>query len=286
MNDQEFLKLNNQIKAKQAQVANQRERQSAANLSENCTTHLSELRKNTQKSACQRCRQTGPDLVEIPEGRYRLLCHACNEARLKWVDKQARQECRRRREEKQTLLSKRLRQTIPRALLKARLARLGSRFKERLLRYNPATGLVLYGPTGTGKTWALCALLRSLIASGLRCKRIGYEMLCLHIRDSFKSKSEKSELDVLKEYVEADVLLLEDIGCSKPIGSVESEFSLRVIYVLLEARLENERLTLVSTNKTLGNMRVDFDERIASRLSAFTWIGVSGKDKRAVAKEL
>ena len=101
------------------------------------------------------------------------------------------------------------------------------------------------------------------------------------IRDTFKSQSLKSELNILDKYRKIDVLIIEDLGSSKPIGTAESDFSLRVIYVLINSRLEGEQLTLVSTNKTLANLKASFDERIASRLSTMRWIGCGGSDKRA-----
>lgn len=243
---------------------------------------MSEIEKKKREPVCQRCNQAETNLITITNGRYSLLCRECDKARRERLVR----ERRKIRERRAASLRNEIERVIPKAFQKARLHHLGSRFKKMLLTYHLAMGVVLYGPTGTGKTYSLCALLRKLVVSGLKCKRIGYEMLCLRIRDSFKSGSVASELDIVKEYIEADVLLLEDLGCSKPIGRAETDFSLRVIYALLDSRLENERLTLISTNKTLENMKISFDERIASRLGVLIWIGVGGKDKRAVGTEL
>lgn len=222
MNEKEFKKLNEQLQQQQRKSV--KERQSAAKISESYKILLNETEEKRRNPACGRCGKTDTDLV-VTEGKYGLLCGECEEARRKWVELEAKRQVRERRklrEMRTEHLRARIDMIIPKMYRKARLRHLGERFKETLLHYNPAMGLVLFGPVGTGKTYSLCALLRSLIASGLVCRRIGYEMLCLRIRDSFKTGSGVSELDVVKEYVEADVLLLEDLGCSKPIGSAES----------------------------------------------------------------
>jgi len=42
--------------------------------------------------------------------------------------------------------------------------------------------------------------------------------------------------------------------------------------------------TFISTNKSKENLNKSFDERIASRLSLFKWIGIGGADRRAKGK--
>jgi len=249
-----------------------------------CSTPKNELaERENPAERCERCGKTDRELITPPEGHYKLLCIECEAKRQEYLAERQKRAIEQRRDErrlKQKSIHHWIEQIIPKAYQKARLRHLGQKFKTELLSYDKTTGLVLFGPTGTGKTYALFALLRSLIASGLKCDWIGYEELCLMIRDTFKSKSLTSELDILDRYRKVDVLLIEDLGSSKPIGTAESDFSLRVIYVVLNKRLENQQLTLISTNKTLANLKASFDERIGSRLTTMKWVGVGGSDKR------
>lgn len=288
MKEKDFQKLNKQLLKKQKQVAKEREKQSPAKISEavaNCSTLKNESAEEVKTAKrCERCGKTDCELITPTEGCLKRLCLVCEAERQEYLARQrerAIEENRAFRRQRRDYLRSRIESIIPKAYQQARLRHLGHKFKRELLNYDKTTGIVLYGPTGTGKTYALCALLRSLIASGLKCERIGYEELCLMIRDTFKSQSLKSELNILDKYRKIDVLIIEDLGSSKPIGTAESDFSLRVIYVLINSRLEGEQLTLVSTNKTLANLKASFDERIASRLSTMRWIGCGGSDKRA-----
>ncbi len=105
-------------------------------------------------------------------------------------------------------------------------------------------------------------------------------MLCLQIRDTYKQGSRLTELDVIRPMIDCDCLIIEDIGSTTSIGRNESDFSNRTIFVLLDSRLEACRPTFISTNKSRKNLEASFDERIASRLGVFKWIGIGGEDKR------
>ena len=288
MNEKDFQKLNNRLRKQQKQITQQRERQSPARIMQavaNCSTPKNEPSGEVSiAERCERCGKTDCEFITPIEGSLKLLCLDCEAERQLWLDKQrerAIEQDRSERLHKREYLRSSIEITIPKAFQQARLRHLGNKFKHELLIFDKTTGLVLFGPTGTGKTYALCALLRTFIASGRKCERIGYEELCLMIRDTFKSQSLTSELNIFDRYRKVDVLLIEDLGSSKPIGTAESDFSLRVIYVLLNSRLEGQRPTLISTNKTLANLKTSFDERIASRLSMMKWVGVGGRDKRA-----
>jgi len=213
-------------------------------------------------------------------GPFSKLCSTCNDERLDYLKRRARQELRVKREAKAAKLRSGIEKTIPPLFRKARLWKISSKLRAVLLGHNPKTGLVLYGPTGRGKSFAMCALLRYLIGQGQSAVRVGYERLCLEIRDTFKRDNNTSELDVIRPYLSPDVLLIEDLGAGKAIGSVQSDFSLRVIYVIVDHRLEQCNTTLITTNMAKRTLSESFDERIASRLSVMTWQGIGGKDKR------
>ncbi|MHC4639400.1 MAG: hypothetical protein ACYTBV_18140, partial [Planctomycetota bacterium] len=110
-------------------------------------------------------------------------------------------------------------------------------------------------------------------------KRISYESLCLEIRDTYNTG--RSERDLVKRYQDVDKLLIEDVGTTVGMGSQESDFSLRILLLILDYRLEHCKPTFITTNKSVDELGKSFDERVGSRLrGSCQIIPVSGKDKR------
>jgi DNA replication protein DnaC len=241
-----------------------------------------DLKCTTQANECEHCHKDSETLVGICIGlpEQSKLCPNCAKQYHEYI----KIKTRKLRLGIVGNYTKKLEAIIPPLFINARLNHLGNKFKNSLLSYNKISGCVLCGPAGTGKSYSICALLRFLAVikenSNKTFHRISYELLCMKIRDSFKSTSDKSEYELILPYIQYDFLAIEDLGSTRPIGSIESEFSLRIFYAILDVRLENFRPTFITTNKTIENLRDSFDERIASRLSCMTWLGVGGKDKR------
>ena len=169
---------------------------------------------------------------------------------------------------------------IPMMFWVACLRGLNKEFRSRLLSFDNHIGLVLCGPAGTGKSWTMATLMRRFIASRQKCERIGWEILCIKIRATYSKDSTKTEDSILRRLLKPRHLFIEDIGAGKAIDAPETDFAKRILYVLIDTRLENGLPTYITTNKTREQLAATFDERIASRLSAFKWIAVGGKDKR------
>ncbi len=143
-------------------------------------------------------------------------------------------------------------------------------------------GGMLWGQPGVGKSYAMAALVRHYILIGSSVGRVGYEMLCLKIRDTFKAGSTQGELDVIRPLLEVDKLFVEDVGTTVSAGHQESDFSLRTFLVLLDKRLEACKPTFIPNNKGVEQLSKSFDKRIASRLQqACEIIQLAGEDRRA-----
>ena len=130
----------------------------------------------------------------------------------------------------------------------------------------------------------MAALIRRFILAGKHCKRILYEVFCLHIRDTYKPNSAKSEWDVIQPLIDCDCLFVEDLGTSTKIGGQESDFSLRTFLVVLDKRMEACKPTFITSNKSVENLEKSFDLRVASRLSSFLVLECSGQDKRKAGR--
>ena len=109
----------------------------------------------------------------------------------------------------------------------------------------PATekGLLLMGPSGVGKTHLAVAALKELLRrghSGLFCD---YRELLKEIQASYNPASESTEMKILEPIRAAEVLVLDDLGASKP-----STWVLDMIGLLLNARYNEQRVTILTTN--------------------------------------
>ena len=139
----------------------------------------------------------------------------------------------------------------------------------------PTNGLLLTGPTGTGKTWLGAAIVRALVERGktvaFRCGADFYADL----RATFNSSPDVTEHTVLSQFAEVEFLFFDDVGS----GSL-SDYERRSTLHVLDRRLNHLRPTIVTTNLSLEQVAQGMDERIASRLSGFTRIAMTGRDRR------
>jgi DNA replication protein DnaC len=180
-------------------------------------------------------------------------------------------------------MRKRIEVAIPMGFRHARFRALPDGLRRALLTRRQGQGLLLWGPVGTGKTFAVAALVRAAVLQTrgeCRIERTVYDRLILDLRDCFKPGATKSELDVLRPYLNADVLWLDDLAASESLAGAATDFQTRTIQTLLNDRLERNLATVCTSNLSPESLRRVFDERIASRLHAFKIIELRGKDRR------
>jgi DNA replication protein DnaC len=134
----------------------------------------------------------------------------------------------------------------------------------------------LAGPTGTGKTHMAAAIVRQRLAAARPVLFKRASDFFFAVRKSF-SQPNTSEEDVIREYAEHPMLILDDLG-SGSLSDHERRCTLR----LLDIRLDDLRPTVVTTNRTIEQIRERMDERIASRLSEFIVLAFVGIDRRGI----
>jgi DNA replication protein DnaC len=104
-------------------------------------------------------------------------------------------------------------------------------------------GLLLMGPSGVGKTHLAVAALKELIRRGHGGLFCDYRELLKEIQASYNPASESTEMRILEPVRNVEILVLDDLGASKP-----SDWVRDIVGIVLNARYNENRTTIISTN--------------------------------------
>lgn len=134
--------------------------------------------------------------------------------------------------------------------------------------------LLLLGPTGVGKTYEAHAAIRELAVTGVVARwtmTTAADMYAkLRVRHGVDSEAE------FQKYVNATVLLLDDIGAAKI-----SEFTEDINFRLVNHRYENGLPTLLTSNVLPKELSARLGDRVASRLNEMCQrVVITGPDRR------
>jgi DNA replication protein DnaC len=105
------------------------------------------------------------------------------------------------------------------------------------------TGLLLMGPSGVGKTHLAVAALKELIGRGHAGLFCDYRELLKEIQGSYNPASESTEMKILEPIRTVEILVLDDLGASKP-----SDWVRDIVGIVLNARYNEKRTTIITTN--------------------------------------
>ncbi len=137
------------------------------------------------------------------------------------------------------------------SLQQARL--IATRFVDFYPHASQGKGLLLTGSIGVGKTYLAVGILRSLILEkgvpGLFC---GYSELLKQIQNSYSAQAATTELQLLAPVFNAEVLVLDDLGSTRP-----TDWIWDTVALILNTRYNDKKTTLITTNygDALGDAR-------------------------------
>jgi DNA replication protein DnaC len=133
----------------------------------------------------------------------------------------------------------------------------------RLVREYPSVdrGLLFMGTCGVGKTHLSVAILHELIEKkGVSCLFYEFGSLLKEIQNSYNPISQTSESKVLTPIIEAEVLVLDELGASKPTDWVRD-----TMMHVINTRYNDRRLTIFTTNY-LDKRSTERDETLEDRI--------------------
>jgi DNA replication protein DnaC len=104
-------------------------------------------------------------------------------------------------------------------------------------------GLLLIGEPGTGKTHLAVAALRRIIRSGREGLFSDYQSLLDRIRTGYDSSSNSSDREAYRTALDADVLLLDDLGAHRVTDWVQD-----TVTSIITHRCNNKKPLIATTN--------------------------------------
>ena len=124
-------------------------------------------------------------------------------------------------------------------------------------------GLLFMGPQGVGKTHLAVGIIKQLMREkSIQCLFSTFPELLKEIQNSYNPNTQASELSVLSPVLEAEVLVLDELGAQNPSAWVKDT----VAYVL-NYRYNENRVTILTTNYRDEDERRDIKSGIADTLT-------------------
>ncbi len=137
-------------------------------------------------------------------------------------------------------------------------------------------GLWFFGRPGTGKTELAMLVSKTALTAGHSVAIYTMPRLLAEIRKTYDDGSDTTYLDLLDRLAEVDLLHLDDVGAQQT-----SPWVLEQLYAIVNARYEEERAIILTTNLEREELAAQIGERTVSRLEHMCVVlPLTGEDQR------
>ena len=237
---------------------------------------MEKLATNSQASAQPSACKCGKAILPVSCGVLTLTPQWCPQCSVEKQRIMAEREVADAKRE----IEDRIDRIIPPKCRPAELSDLPGELVESFNSLSGGQGVYLWGDVGVGKTWAMAALAKHYIRKRKWVKRVVWGHLLYHIKRTYNNNA-LSEYDVIQPLMDAHKLFLEDAGSTTNLNEHESSFAIRVLQMLLDYRVEHELPLFITSNISIENLALSFDERIASRIQGDCIVArLEGTDRR------
>ena len=150
-------------------------------------------------------------------------------------------------------------------------------------------GLLLFGPHGVGKTHLAVGILKACVrVKGARAYFFETRELLRLVRDTYNRSVEETEMEVLKPLLEADLLVLDDLGAERT-----SEWVQETLGLVVNTRYNAKRPTVFTSNlidvpdaTEPRSFIFQLGARTRSRLIEMCdWVEIQGADIREIGSD-
>jgi DNA replication protein DnaC len=153
---------------------------------------------------------------------------------------------------------------------------------DSILAESPATGAILVGNPGTGKTHLACSLIRALIQKGHSARYASIPALLSELREANRGSHDTNVTGLIRQLSSVQLLVLDEYGIH-----TQQAVDYQLLFQLIDARYRNNFPTIMLTNVHLEEVSRELDERFLERIRGryvtelvFDWN--SWREKRGV----
>lgn len=141
-----------------------------------------------------------------------------------------------------------------------------------------AQNLLIYGHTGVGKTFLTNCIAKEIMDKSKSVIYLSSIRLFEMLAEEQFDKKNKESFTGLKDILECDLLIIDDLGTE-----LVNNFTMSAFFNCINERFLKRKSVIISTNLSVGQIKDIYSERIFSRLvSNYTLLKIFGKDLRIV----